>query len=345
MDNRPENIEQTTPRKPGRRRNPYYTGPQSDHFDGVRFFNPGKPQPEGLLRFLKWQVRAKWAQWPETFAQVTPDRPPQSVPGTALRASFVGHATVLLQTAGLNILTDPVWAERASPSQRFGPKRAQPPGIAFDDLPRIDAVLVTHNHYDHLDTQTVARLWQRDRPRIITPLGNDTIIRRAAPGMSVVARDWFETVDLDGGVRVHLDPTHHWSARGVRDRRMALWASFAIETPGGVIYFVGDSGYGGGDYFRDARERYGPFRFAVLPIGAYEPRWFMSYSHMNPEEAVMAHRDLGEPPTLASHFATFRLTGEAWDAPVSALDAARIEFGISPERFRALDPGAVWTLD
>ncbi len=324
------------------RQNPYYSGPVSDHFDGVRFFNPGKPRKGGLRQFLKWQLTAKWEEWPRSVASGPPDRPPERVAGDDLRVSFVGHATVLIQTQNLNIITDPVWAQRASPSQRIGPLRAQPPGVDFDTLPPIDVILLSHNHYDHMDLVTLQRIQKRDGARIVTPLGNDTIITAFDASMSAEAHDWDERVALSDDVHVTLDRTHHWSARGVRDRQMALWASFAIGTPGGTIYFVGDSGYGGGDYFRDAFEKFGPFRLAILPIGAYEPRWFMAYSHMNPQEAVLAHQDLGRPPTLSTHFGTFRLTSEAWDAPVRDLEQAKLDAGVPDEHFRALSPGEVW---
>ncbi len=297
-----------------------------------------------MLSFLKWQMTADWEPWPEQVKNSFKDRPPERINGERLRVSFIGHATVLIQTQGLNILTDPVWSERASPSKRFGPRRADEPGVAFEALPPIDAVLVTHNHYDHMDVETLSRLWHRDKPRIIVPLGNDTIIRAHDPSVEVEAYDWRDNIMLNLTVRIHLDKAHHWSARGMFDRHMALWASFVIETVDGSIYFVGDSGYGDGDHFREAYERYGPFRMAILPIGAYEPRWFMSYSHMNPDEAVRAHVDLGKPPTLASHFGTFRLTCEGRDAPVEALHQARIDHGVNPGAFRALNAGEVWDI-
>ncbi len=322
--------------------NPYYSGPKSDHFDGRRFFNPGRPPKPGFLSFLKWHLTSEWEPWPKRVTNTYSDKPPGWVDGERLRVSFVGHATTLIQTQGLNILTDPIWSERASPFQRFGPRRATDPGIAFDNLPQIDAVLITHNHYDHLDLPTLSRLWQRDRPRIIAPLGNGAIIRGHDPDIAVETFDWGEHVMLGLTVRVHLEKTHHWSARGIFDRQMALWASFVIETVDGSIYFVGDSGYGDGHHFCEAFEKHGPFRLAVLPIGAYEPRWFMAYSHMNPDEAVQAHIDLGSPPTLASHFGTFQLTNEGRDAPVEALHEARLKHDVSPGAFRALTAGEAW---
>lgn len=257
---------------------------------------------------------------------------------------FVGHASFLVQTAGLNILLDPVWSVRASPFRRIGPKRVNDPGIPFADLPPVDAVLVSHGHYDHLDIATLSRLAAAHRARVITPLGNDAIMRSRDSVIAAEAYDWDQRVGLGAGVTVTLIPTRHWTARSLRDRNMALWASFVIDTPGGKIYFVADSGYGDGRYFRQARERHGAPRLAILPIGAYEPRWFMRDMHMNPAEAVQAFVDCGAEFALAHHFGTFQLTDEAIDAPVEALAEALKDAGIAAERFRALQPGQVWEL-
>ncbi len=290
----------------------------------------------------KWRgSRAKWPAWaPSPFA----DRPPARVEGEAWRISYVGHASFLVQTAGRNILLDPVWSERASPFRFIGPKRVNDPGIAFADLPPIDAVLVSHGHYDHLDLTTLSRLAAAHRPRVIAPLGNDTIMRNYDPAIAAEAYDWEQRVDLGAGVGVTLVPTRHWSARNLSDRNMSLWASFVIDAPGGRIYFVADSGYGEGRHFRDARQRHGPFRLAILPIGAYEPRWFMREQHMNPAESVQAFIDCGAALALGHHYGTFQLTDEAIDAPVAALATALQDAGIPPERFRTLRPGQVWEL-
>ena len=264
------------------------------------------------------------------------------VEGAAWRISYVGHASWLIQTAGLNLLLDPVWSQRASPFRLVGPKRVNDPGIAFTDLPPIDVVLVSHGHYDHLDVATLSRLAAAHHARVITPLGNDTIMRNHDPAIAAQAYDWEDRVEIGAGMAVTLVPTSHWSARNLSDRNMSLWASFVIETPGGRLYFVGDSGYGDGRYFRRARERHGPLRLAILPIGAYEPRWFMHDQHMNPAEAVQALGDCGAEMALAHHYGTFQLTDEAIDAPLLALADALKAAGILPEQFRALRPGQVW---
>ena len=173
------------------------------------------------------------------------------------RLSFVGHASFLLQISGLNILLDPVWSDRVSPFSFAGPKRMNPPGIAFDDLPPIDAILITHNHYDHLDGRTVARVFERFAPRIIAPLGNDPIIARFNPGIEVETHNWGDRVALSDRVHVHLEPAYHWSARALHDRRMALWCAYVITTDGGAIYHIGDTAYGDGKIFRDIGQKYG----------------------------------------------------------------------------------------
>ena len=323
----------------------YYEGAISDHFNGLRFVDPHGVAPKSLPDLLRWwSIRGGRVAWAGSAPSAYVDTPPARVDGSALRVSFVGHASVLLQTGGLNILIDPVWSERVSPVDFAGPKRVNDPGIAFDALPKIDVILVSHNHYDHLDIATLSRLTAVHRPRVITPLGNDSIMQAYDPAIMVEAFDWGDRVRLSADIEVTLAPMRHWSARGVFDRNKALWAAFIIATPAGRIYHVADSGYGDGFRFREARGLYGPFRLAILPIGAYEPRWFMRDQHMNPEEAVNAFLDCGAEVALAHHHGTFQLTDEAIDAPVMALADALTRHRIAPDTFRTLKPGQVWEL-
>jgi L-ascorbate metabolism protein UlaG (beta-lactamase superfamily) len=215
------------------------------------------------------------------------------------------------------------------------------PGIALEDLPPIDAVLVTHNHYDHMDMATIGQVWQRSSPRIITPLGNDSILRHGVPGLAASAVDWGDVVDLGDGLRVHVEPTLHWSARGTGDRMHALWASFVIEAGERKIYCVGDSGFGDGTTFARVGQRHPGLSLALLPIGAYEPRWFMRNNHLNPEESVEALRLCGAARALGHHWGTFRLTNEAVDRPIQDLDAALSARAIPAARFTAMRPGEV----
>lgn len=329
-----------------RGRNLYYDGPPSDHFDGLRFFNPDHLWDKTPVQAFRALALTGKQPWPKIRQNPSADEPPNMVDGEALRVSCVGHSTHLIQAAGLNILTDPVWSDRCSPVGFAGPKRACPPGVAFERLPRIDVVLVSHNHYDHMDVATLARLRARDDPRVVTPLGNDTILRAHVPGVRVEAYDWGDSVELKPGVSVSLAPAYHWSARGVADRRKALWAAFSIDFGGaGRVYFGGDTGFGGGATFRDAGERHGPFRLAILPIGAYEPRWFMKDQHMNPDDAVAAFELLKADHAVGCHWGVFRLTAEGIDAPAAELAKALKQRGVAPERFRALRPGEVWECD
>jgi L-ascorbate metabolism protein UlaG (beta-lactamase superfamily) len=326
-------------------RSRHYNGPVSDHFDGVRFFDPAGAPPRSRTDLLRWMIarrrRGARAKWPAWAPSPHVDRPPARVVDGSWRLTYVGHASWLVQTAGLNLLLDPVWSARASPFRRVGPRRVNDPGIAFADLPPIDVVLVSHAHYDHLDLATLSRLTAAHRPRVITPLGNDTIMRNHDPSIAAEAYDWDQPVRIADAMTVTPVPTRHWSARNLSDRNMSLWASFVIEAPGGRLYFVADSGYGDGGHFRRARDRHGPLTLAILPIGAYEPRWFMREQHMDPAEAVQALLDCGAATALASHYGTFQ-TDEAIDAPLRALADALQAAGMPPERFRALRPGQVW---
>jgi L-ascorbate metabolism protein UlaG (beta-lactamase superfamily) len=320
-----------------------YDGPLSDHFDGKQFFDPDGVPPKSLGDVLRWQFgsgrqRQPWPQWAPSPHS---DTPPVRVSGDKARLCFVGHASWLIQTSGQNILIDPVWSDRASPFSFAGPKRHNDPGIAFDALPPIDTVLVSHGHYDHLDVATLSRLAAKFSPRVITPLGNDVTMRSADGAIRAEAFDWHDRIELGGGVAVTLVPTRHWSARGLFDRNRALWASFVLETPAGKIYVVCDSGYGSGAHFRRVAEVHGPLRAAILPIGAYEPRWFMQDQHMNPQDAVKALLDCGAALALAHHHGTFQLTDEAIDAPLTALHTALDAAQIPRERFVALQPGQV----
>ena len=319
-------------------RNRYYKGEPTDHFDGTAFFNPGGAAPKGFRDMLRWQFGGGRTRWPAQVP-VTPAKPAPRVDD--LRVTMVGHATLLIQVAGRNILTDPVWSDRCSPVRFAGPKRVTAPGIAFADLPRFDAVLLSHNLYDHLDVDTLARLKRDHDPLVLTPLGNDAIAKAAVPGLRCKAGDWGDMLDFDGW-RLHLDPCHHWSARGTRDRSHALWAAFTLETPVGRIFHIGDTGFDAGHPYTSARDRHGKIRLAILPVGAYAPRWFMADQHQNPAEAVQGFRLLDADFAVGHHWGTFQLTDEGRRAPFDALAVALRDQGVAPDRFRAPAPGEAW---
>ncbi|URD60784.1 MBL fold metallo-hydrolase [Sphingomonas sp. KRR8] len=321
-------------------KNPYYAGPASDHFDGLRFFNPGEEAPDrGFRDILKWRRTSVVAPWPESVP-VTPARPQARVEGLAI--TMVGHATLLIQSAGLNVLTDPVWSERASPLSFAGPKRVTVPGIRFDDLPPIDAVLLSHNHYDHLDVATLRRLRRTHDPLFLMPLGNDAIVGKAVAGARIRVGDWGERLAIGERHSTTLTRANHWSARGVRDRRMALWAGHWLDTPAGSVWFAADTGYGTGAIFREIRQRHGRPDVALLPIGAYEPRWFMAPQHVNPAEAVRIAADVEAKAALGIHWGTFQLTDEAREAPLVALADALNAQNMARERFQAAEPGQIY---
>ena len=318
-------------------RNPYYEGPQSAHFDGLRFRIEGFSRDKPFTELLRWRLENARAPWPESFPSPARDKPPQRVEGARLRVSYVGHASFLIQTHGLNILIDPVWSERASPVGFAGPRRVNEPGVAFDDLPPVDIVLVSHNHYDHLDLATLRALARGGAPRVLAPLGNDAII--ATAGVASETHDWGAKAEIGRGVFAHFEPIYHWSARGLMDRRMALWCAFVIETPSAKIYHVADTGFADGAFFHRMREKHGGFELAILPIGAYAPRWFMRDHHIDPDEAVRIMRITGAQRALGHHWGTFQLTDEPIDEPPQLLAHALAREGLAADRFPALRPG------
>ena len=314
----------------------YYRGPASAHFDGERFFNPGvagyRPDPK---RFFHRWAGSERAQWPDRVP-VRPGVPPRRVAGSAMLVTWVGHATVLVQTGGLNILTDPIWSERASPFSFIGPKRVRAPGVRFEDLPRIDLVLVSHNHYDHMDLPTLKRLWERDRPLIVTSLGNDSILK--GEGIGAVAADWGEAVRLGTRAEILVARNHHWSSRWGTDRNRALWSAFTIGLPGGNIFFAGDTGWGDGSWVEEAAAA-GPYRLAIIPIGAYEPRDFMKANHVDPDEALDIFETLRPGTALGMHWGTFQLTFEGIDDPPRRIATGRRRRGIADDRFVVAEAG------
>lgn len=317
--------------------NPYYSGLPSDHFDGLRFFNPDHAQTDRSFGdLLRWKLKEKSAAWPRRVPvqQTVPD-----ARHAGLRVTIVGHASVLIQGGGLNVLTDPIWSERASPLPFLGPRRVGAPGIAFETLPQIDAVLLSHSHYDHMDLATLRRLTDQHRPLVVTPLGNDAILRRAIPGIRVVARDWWDRIEIGKDGEVTVVPAYHWSARTGRDRRMALWSGFVLSTGGGRAHFTGDTGYGDGRIFREVRSRLGRPDLALIPIGSYAPRWFMRAQHTDPKEAVQILEDLEAGCAVGIHWGVFQLTDEPREEPPELLREVLARRGISENLFPAGEPG------
>jgi L-ascorbate metabolism protein UlaG (beta-lactamase superfamily) len=303
----------------------------SDHFDGRRYFNPADPHGHGLRDFLRWMFTRKKQPWPRWVDDPPQPEPPRRVEGDGLAATFVNHSTFLIQTHGLNLLTDPIWSERASPLSWAGPRRVRRPGVPFERLPPIDVVLVSHNHYDHLDLPTLRRLQHAFSPLFLTTLGNRRYLK--SRGLDCVEElDWWKSFDVGSALEVTLTPSQHFAARGPFDRNQTLWGGFLIRAGSRTVYFTGDTAYPGP--FAEVRKRADRIDLALIPFGAYEPRWFMRAAHVNPEEAVRGHLDLGGPFTLGMHFGTFQLTDEPIDEPVRHLSAALAEHGVPESRFR-----------
>lgn len=285
--------------------------PPSDHFDGDRFFNPWHRGRHGCGEFLKWRWTREAPTWPNQVHAVPGPPPPRRVQDERVRHTVVNHSTVLIQVAGVNVLADPIWSERCSPVSWAGPRRVVPPGIAFDDLPPIDIVLVSHNHYDHMDLPSLRRLSRRDRPLVLTGLGNGGVLRDSGI-RPVVELDWWQGRRVEQA-EVCFVPAQHFSKRGLFDTNRTLWGGFVIRAGGATVYFAGDTGYA--PFFQEIRRRYAPIDLAFLPIGAYKPRWFMRPMHLSPGEAVRAHLDLGARRSVGIHFGTFPLADDAIDDP------------------------------
>jgi L-ascorbate metabolism protein UlaG (beta-lactamase superfamily) len=281
------------------------------HFDGKHFFNPDAPQARGFFDVLRWKLASRPEAAAGFVADVEPSKLLACPEGNELRVTLVNHSTLLLQQYGAYILTDPIWSQRASPFRWIGPRRQRAPGVLWDDLPRIDIVLLSHNHYDHLDLATLRRLADRGQSNFIVPIGVARLLQSRNIG-PVHELDWGDSLRV-AGTTIHCVPALHFSARGFFDRNRTLWCGFVIETPNRIIYFAGDTAFG--KHFAQIRERFGAPRLALLPIGAYAPRWFMSPVHMAPDQAVRAHEILAAGTSIAIHHGTFQLADEAIDTP------------------------------
>ncbi len=308
---------------------------RSDHFDGRSFFNPGLRAGRGWLALLRAALTARPRPWPRFIENAARAAPVAEVSVGSVVLTFINHITFLIQLRGLNILTDPVYAERVSPLRHLGPRRVRLPGLPFAALPRIDVVLVSHDHYDHLDVETLRRLEAGHHPRFLTGLGNGALLRRIGL-RDVHESDWWQQTALPSAT-VTFTPAQHWSGRGLLRCNRTLWGGFHVRADDAAVYFAGDTGYC--RHFQDIRRRLAPIDVALLPIGAYAPRWYEAANHMNPEEAVRAHLELGARFSVATHFGCFRLSEEGIDEPLRELAAARLAHGVQASAFAALETG------
>jgi N-acyl-phosphatidylethanolamine-hydrolysing phospholipase D len=322
------------------------------HHRANGFQNNYQPfEPKTLAQVLRWRMKSALGGLPKAPLAPIPtvaadlDFVHGNVGATQEPAvTWIGHATVLAQLGGLNVLTDPIFSVRASPVGFIGPKRLQPPGVSLRDLPPIDVVLVSHNHYDHLDLASVTALASQGggSPLFVVPLGLAAWFR--AEGIErVIELDWWQSYTLHtshGTAELVLVPAQHWSARGIKDQMTSLWGGFALFAPDCHFFFAGDTGYSRD--FLDMRERFadrqtpelgGGFDITLLPLGSYEPRWFMQQQHVNVPEAVKIHRDLGAKRSLGVHWGTFALSDEPLDEPPRLLAALREAEGLSEDEF------------
>lgn len=316
---------------------PRYRGPVSDHFDGSRFINPGGVKAKGTREVLKWMMNRKRVPWREINGESFGKHPLAHFKG-GVRITFVNHSTFLIQVDGVNILTDPVWSKRVSPFNWIGPKRMSPPGIRFEDLPRIDLVLLTHNHYDHLDITTMRMVFGAHHPVIVVPLGVRKFLDQHYVG-GALELDWWQKVNVRD-ISVEAVPAQHFSGRGMLDRDATLWCGYVLKTGEGNIYLAGDTGYNA-RMFKEIAATSGPFKISLLPIGAYKPEWFMSPIHVSPEDAVRMHLDVGSAVSVAMHYGTFPLADEGREEPVEDLHRAIKKYGLTDDDFIVLEPGEV----
>lgn len=310
---------------------------KSDHFNGRKFFNPNHQDKKGYFTFLKWQFSRKPSKWPEFINDNAIPQIANDLKEGEISTSFINHISHLIQINGYNFLTDPQFSMRTSPIQFIGPKRHRKPGIEFDNLPKIDFVLISHNHYDHMDKDSIRKLAKKFNPTFIVPLGNKKNLEKFG-AKNIIELDWWQNYQIKNEkVQVTVVPAQHWSKRTLFDVNKALWGGFVIESYGKKIYFAGDTGYG--DFYKKIFEKFGIIDLSFLPIGAYEPRWFMKNSHMNPEDAVLAHLDLKSKKSIGTHFGTFQLTDEGIDDPIKDLEIAKEKNKIAKNDFVALKNG------
>ncbi len=314
---------------------PHYKGPTTDHFNGKKFFNPGMPE-RSSGGVLKWLFNRDKGAWPEQADAYVGDKPATRVEGDGLVLTFVNHSTFLIQTNGLNILTDPVWSKRVGPTSWLGIKRKRPPGLRFEELPPIDVVLLSHNHYDHLDLPTIKKLVKIHNPLFVTPLGV-SYLPKSVDGRTTRELDWNDTLRINDKLSLTCTQAQHFSNRGLGDRDETLWCGYLIHTSFGTTYFCGDSGYG--PHFKQIGElanrgpAAGPIKLALLPIGSYRPAWFMAPVHVSPAGAAQAFLDLGAKQAVGIHFGTFQQGDDGLLEPIEDLRKALREKKIPENRF------------
>ena len=298
-------------------------------FDGQRFENLEPFRHKGLWGVVRWKIFESTTNVPWPDYQEMPTYRPRSQRSHELQFAVINHATVLIQVGGINILTDPHFSSRASPFSWIGPKRHRNPGILFEDLPPIDVVYISHNHYDHMDLKSLVRLEKKFSPHFYAGLKSAEFLKNEGI-KKAHDMDWWETIPFQQ-LQLTFVPSQHWSGRGLFDRRKMLWGGLYLEANGKKVYFAGDTGHG--SFFKAIRKKLGPPDVSFLPIGAYRPRWMMRAVHLNPEDAVLAALDLGTKRSFGIHFGTFKLSNEGIDGPLLDLAKALKKHKIGKETF------------
>lgn len=312
-----------------------HKGPAAAHFDGRAFHNLNKTEPKSLWTVIHWVITGDHAPWPKKLIKSAGYVLPVPKKNQII-VTYINHASCLIQTGNINIITDPHYSHRASPVGWAGPHRVHEPGVPYDKLPPIHVVLISHDHYDHMDKRTLKRLYKDHKPTFIVGLGNDVHLKSFGITENVKTLDWWQSVKIEGLTYTFV-PGQHFSGRGIFDHNTALWGGFVIQANKAKIFFNGDAGYS--SHYKEINGRFGPMDVSLLPIGAYQPRWFMQAMHTNPKEAVMAHLDLQSKTSIGIHFQTFQLSEEPYDQPVIDLELAKEEYKIAADAFVAPDFG------
>lgn len=312
-----------------------HKGPASPHFNGRRFYMETGVSSRSLWSVIKWFLTRDAAAWPTKLIPAGKISLPSATDEHCI-VTFINHSSCLIQTDKINILTDPHYSDRASPFQWIGPHRVQEPGIAYEKLPRIDVVIISHDHYDHMDKRTLKMLYKDYKPLFLVGLGNDVHLKSFGIITNVKTVDWWQPIQIANTIFTFV-PAQHYSNRGLLDHNTTLWGGYVMQIENAKLFFAGDTGYA--QHFKTIYEHFGPMDLSMLPIGAYCPRWFMQPVHINPEEAVLAHLDLKSKMSIGIHYKTFQLSDESYEQPLVDLAAAKQKYDISADTFIAPDFG------
>jgi len=315
----------------------YYHGPRSDHFDGKHFHNLEPSPPKSFYEAIKWKLSSKSLTWPTWIAIPENNKLPASHQKTSITS--INHASFLIQTKGVNILTDPIWSKRASPLSFLGPRRIKAPGLQLEELPNIDIITISHNHYDHLDMKTIKQLESRFKPIFIAGLGVCKAYLSAVVDHSrCIELDWWGNYEFKG-TKITFVPAKHWSRRKLFDTNKTLWGGFVFSNPHGNIYFVGDTGFGQATEFHQIKDKFKHFSTAIIPIGAYKPEWFMNSMHITPEQAVLIHKIINPNRSIAMEHDVFPMAGEDYEEAPQDLNKAKAKYKIPKNKFITLENG------